>query len=121
VSKGKVVMSQVSTEHGSSLLDQWSQDQQAQAQDAGRRPSVAARVLSSNVLDKLVTGTTIVLLAPAIVAVWIAIWRSGSRRPRAHSPSLSLGVIGQNATTGSPTAQPQVLLSIKPTIQAISA
>jgi hypothetical protein len=82
---------------------------------------MVARVLSSNVLDKLVTGATIVLLAPAIFAVWIAIWRSGSRRRRAHSPSRSLGVIGHTAPNGSPAAQPQLLLTIKPTIQAISA
>jgi len=100
-------MSQVSTEHGASLLDQWSQDHQAQSPGA--------------VLDKLVTGATIVLLAPAIFAVWIAIWRSGSRRRRAHSPSRSLGVIGHTAPNGSPAAQPQLLLTIKPTIQAISA
>jgi hypothetical protein len=118
-------MSQATTGHSSSLVRHWFNEHQDSLLGVVRKGRRVARTWSFSALDRSISAATIVLLAPAIFAVWIAIRRSAPQQSLAqstaqlpgHAPQLSIIGQGQNDVL----SKPPVILTIKPARQAISA
>ncbi len=69
--------------------------------------------------DRLNSAATIVLLAPAIFAVWIAIRRSAPTP--SPTPALRSTIIGQSQAATAVAGKPGVILKIEPASRALSA
>jgi hypothetical protein len=92
------------------LLLHWLDDRHEARLRVARRRRRAAKAWSSSIVNKLVCGASIALLAPAIFAVWVAIKRSSPARSTVRLPDKS--VIGPRVQA----AKPAMLLTIKPAL-----
>jgi hypothetical protein len=96
-------MSQVRMEQGLYLLGRCSGALRKFCSNSTSKPGRRASLWSSSALDKLVSCVAIAVLAPAILAVWIAIKRSAPAKT----------TIAHNTPADVATAQTPLLLTIK--------
>jgi len=92
------------------LLEPWLDSRKDIRARLARRHRRSVRVWYTNMFNKLVCCATLVLLSPAIFAVWVAIKRSAP-------PKM---VIGQERSSQAVKDASPVLLTIKPVLVCVS-